>query len=176
MRLSERVEYPAAPGAVYAMLTDEAFREDVCQATGALSWSVEVDAAGPDRGAGASVTVRRVLPSDVPDMVKRLVGETIEVVQAEQWEPGDDVGPARRAEVLVEIVGQPAKMIGMATIESDGDATVFAVNGDVTVSIPLFGGKLEKEVARAIRSALAVEHRRGLVYLDGNPAGGPPEH
>ncbi len=172
MRLSERVQYPAAPDAVYAMLTDEAFREDVCQATGALSWSVEVDAAGPDRGAGASVTVRRVLPSDVPDMVKRLVGETIEVVQTEQWEPGDDVGPARRAEVLVEIVGQPAKMIGMATIEPNGDSTVFAIDGEVTVSIPLFGGKLEKEVARAIGSAVAVEHRQGLAYLSRDPAGG----
>jgi hypothetical protein len=170
MRLSERLDYPAAPDAVYAMLIDKAFREDVCQATGALSWSVEVDTAGPERGAGASVTIRRVMPSDVPDIVKRLVGETLEVVQTEQWEPGDD-GPGRRAEVLVEIVGQPAKMIGLTTVEAHGgDGTVFAVDGDVTVSIPLFGGRLEKEVARAIRSALAVEHRRGRAYLTGGPA------
>jgi len=163
MRLSERLEYEAAPDDVFAMITDKAFREDVCEAAGALSWSVEVAIDGADTGAGASVTVRRVMPADVPDMVKKLVGETIEVVQTEQWEPAE--GTARRAEVLVEIDGQPAKMIGIATIEADGAGAVLAIDGDIKVAIPFLGGKLEKEVSRGIRAALVVEHRRGVAYL-----------
>ncbi len=163
MRLSERLDYEATPDDVFAMITDKAFREDVCKAAGALSWSVEVDTAGAAGSAGASVTVRRVMPADVPDMVKKLVGETIEVVQTEQWEPAD--GAVRRAEVLVEISGQPAKMTGTATISPNGAGAVLAVDGDLKVTIPLLGGKLEKEVARGIRGALRVEHRRGVAYL-----------
>jgi hypothetical protein len=165
MRLSERLDYEAAPDDVFAMITDKAFREDVCKAAGALSWSVEVDTAGAggSAGAGAAVTVRRVMPADVPDMVKKLVGDTIEVVQTEQWEPAD--GAVRRAEVLVEISGQPARMIGTATIGPSGAGALLAVDGDLKVAIPLLGGKLEKEVARGIRAALRVEHRRGVAYL-----------
>jgi hypothetical protein len=163
MELKERLDYPAGPAAVFAMITDKAFREDVCKATGARSWSVEVDSSGGGAGAGVSVTVRRVMPAHVSDLVKKLVGETIEVVQTEQWEPGD--GVVRRAEVLVEVVGQPAKMIGIATIEPGVAGAVMAVEGDVKVKIPLLGGKLEKEIAGGIRSALAVEHKRGMAYL-----------
>jgi len=164
MRLSERLDYPAAPDDVFAMMTDKAFREDVCQATGALSWSVEIDPAGTGDDAGASVTVRRVMPAEVPDMVKRLVGETIEIVQSEQWEPRAD-GASRHAELLVEVSGQPARLLGSATIEPDGTAAVLTVDGDIKVSIPLVGGKLEKEVARGVQAGLRVEHRRGLAYL-----------
>ena len=161
MRLSERLDYEATPDDVFAMITDKSFREDVCKAAGALSWSVEVATDGA--GSGAAVTVRRVMPAEVPDMVKKLVGETIEVVQTEQWEPAE--GSARQAEVLVEIADQPAKMIGTATIEADGAGAVLAIEGDIKVAIPLLGGKLEKEVARGIRAALQVEHRRGVAYL-----------
>ena len=164
MRLSERLDYPAAPDDVFALMTDKAFREDVCQATGALSWSVEIDPAGTGSDAGASVTVRRVMPAEVPDLVKRLVGETIEIVQSEQWEPGEGE-VFRHAELLVEVAGQPAKLLGSATIAPDGDGAALTVDGDIKVSIPLVGGKLEQEVARGVRAGLRVEHRRGLAYL-----------
>ena len=162
MRLNERLEYPASPDEVFAMITDTSFREAVCQATGALSWTVQIDPAEGGTG-GASVMVTRVMPSEVPDMVKKIVGETIEVVQSEQWEPADGVG--HHAELLVEIEGQPAKMLGSETIAAEGEGATLTVDGDIKVSIPLVGGRLEKEVARAMTAALQVEHRRGLDYL-----------
>lgn len=163
MRLNERLDYPAAPDHVYAMVTDKAFRDDVCEATGAVSWSVEVDNSPDGAEYGAAVTVRRVLPADVPEMMKRLVGETIEVVQTEQWESAD--GDSRRAEVLVEIADQPARMIGTAVIEPAGDGASLTLEGDVKVAVPMLGGRLEKEVTKVIQSALRIEQRRGVRYL-----------
>ena len=40
MRLTTRHVYDATPAAVWAMFTDPAFRDDVCVATGATSWTV----------------------------------------------------------------------------------------------------------------------------------------
>lgn len=162
MRLNERLDYPATPDEVFAMMTDTSFREKVCEATGSLSWSVEIDPADGDSD-GASVLVRRVMPAEVPDMVKKIVGETIEVVQSEQWEPADSA--AHHAELLIEIAGQPARMLGTETISADGAGATLTVDGDIKVSIPLVSGRLEKEVARALQAALQVEHRHGLDYL-----------
>jgi len=159
MRLEERLDYPATPDVVYAMVTDKEFRDGVCAASGALSWSVEVDRTG----GGASLTVRRVMPADLPAAARRLLGETVEVIQTEQWEPPR--GEHRRAEVLVEIAGQPAKMIGTATLDPTGEGSAFVLAGDVKVRIPLVGHRLEREVARGIRLALGVEYRQGMAYL-----------
>lgn len=163
MRLTERLEYPATTEDVFAMFCDRAFREQVCQETGALSWSVEVDASSDTAGDGASVTVRRVMPAEVPAAVKRFLGETVEVVQTEQWESAD--GDHRRAEVLIEIEGQPAKMIGTVTLEPDGETSALVLDGEIKVRVPLVGSRLEKEVARAVTGGLRVEQRVGRGYL-----------
>ena len=63
----------------------------MCAATGATSWDVAVDA----DESGGTVTVTRVLPAEVPDAVRRIVGETVTVTQTETWEPRRPTAPGR---------------------------------------------------------------------------------
>ena len=160
MELREALDYDAPPERVFAMLCDPAWRERVCKESRALRWDVRVEPAG-DR---ATVTVVRVLPARVPDLVKSMVGETIETVQTEQWgAPAAD--GSRRGDFHVQIKGQPATVTGEVRLERHGGGTRETVLGDVRVKIPFIGKRIEPEIAKAIRAGIGVEHRLGAAYL-----------
>ncbi len=162
MKLSERHDYDAPPEMVWAMITDPAWRERVCAATGARTWDVFVDA----DETGGVVEVTRVLPAEVPDSVKALVGETVTVTQKEVWGPASGDG-TRRADVTLQVKGQPATMTGSSTLGPAAEGSQLLISGDLKVKIPLFGGKLEKELAKAVTTALTKEHEVGREYLSG---------
>ena len=160
MELREMLDYDAPPDRVFAMLCDSSWREQVCKESGALRWDVRVEAAG-DR---ATVTVVRVLPARVPDMVRSMVGETIDTVQTEQWgAPAAD--GSRRADFHVQIKGQPATVTGEVRLQPHGSGTRETAVGDVRVKIPFIGKRIEPEIAKAIRAGIGVEHRLGTAYL-----------
>ncbi|CAN5793645.1 DUF2505 domain-containing protein [soil metagenome] len=160
MKFIEQHQYDAPPAAVWSMLSDRGFREEVCRATGARQWDVDVST---DEG-GGTIRVRRVIPARVSDAVKRFVGETVTIVQTEQWGPATPDG-ARTADLHLEVEGQPAAMTGAHSLAAQGGGTAFEVAGDLKVSIPLLGGKIEKEIAKAVSAGLAEEHKLGVRYL-----------
>ena len=96
MRVTTEMSYPGADlDAVVAMVFDKSFRAAVCEATKAVSHQVDISLGD---GGSAVVTVRRTLPAEVPDFVKKFVGETIELVQSETWAVDDGSG-VRRADL-----------------------------------------------------------------------------
>lgn len=154
MMVSGEITYPTQdPDRAYDLLVDRAYREEVCRATGALTHDVSIETY--DDG-GASVTVSRVLPASASDAVKRLVGETVKVVQTEEWHAPGDSG-TRTADLVIEIMGQPATMKGSIELRSSGTSVVQTITGDLKVSVPFFGKKIEPEIADAILAAIAVE-------------------
>jgi len=163
VQVSAQITYPAAPEAVFAMLTDEAFLTQVCVATGAVRHEVGVVVTG----GGARVTTRRDLPTDqVPDFVRRFVGETLTVVRVDTWAAAGADG-SRRGEMAVEIAGAPVRLTGTLSLTPDGAATVEDVDGDLKASVPLVGGKVEKAAEPAIRSGLRKEEQLGKAWLAG---------
>jgi hypothetical protein len=162
MDLSAEISYPGATtDEAFALVVDPQFRAAVCKATMALSYDVGID---PKDGGGASVRVDRTVPAEVPDFVKKLVGETLDVRQTEDWSAPDAEG-RRTADVRVEVVGQPAKMTGSVVLEPTSDGCHEVVTGKVKVSIPLLGGKIEPEIAKGILTALKVEQQTGREWL-----------
>ena len=161
MQVTAQIPYPASPEGVFAMLTDEAFLKQVCEATGAVRYEVGVEV----NGLGAAVTTRRELPTDqIPDFIKRFVGQTLTVLRVDLWEPAAADG-SRQGTIVVEIVGAPVRMTGTLGLRPDGEGTVENVDGDLKASVPLIGGKIEQATEPAIRSALRKEERLGLAWL-----------
>jgi len=160
VKLTERFEYPASPDQVYGLVSDQTFREESCARQGATEYTVTVT----EEGDTTVVKIVRTLPSDMPDFIKKLTGDTVTVTQVEKWGPADASG-SRTAAVTVDIHGQPAQMKGTSTITASGDGAVMAVDGDVKVSIPLIGRKIEPEVAKAITASLADEVEYGKTKL-----------
>jgi hypothetical protein len=161
VKLTEKFTYAGAGVEdVYALLVGQAFRTESCANQEATDYEVTVT----EQGDGATVTIHRTQAADMPDFVKKLTGSTVKVKQTEMWS-GPDADGSRTADVKVSIIGQPAEMVGTAKLIAKGDATEFTVDGDVKVSIPFIGKKIEPEVAKAIRSSLREEVEYGMTKL-----------
>ena len=127
----------------------------------AIDYNVEIEE--HDDG-GAHIVVDRTVPADVPDMMKKFVGETIGVKQTEDWGPPAADG-SRTADLLLEIKGQPAKLAGTITLAPVGEGCQEVVDGELTVSIPFFGKKIEPEIAKGIKAAIRAEEKTGQTWL-----------
>ncbi len=166
MDVRAEINYPTATvEQVYALSTDPKFRGAVCEATRALDYDVDVD---EHADGTATVTVRRTMPAEVPDFVKRFVGETLDVVQTEEWGAPDNVGQ-RTANLMVQVTGQPVKMTGTVTIGAVGQGARTSIRGDLRVSMPFVGKKIEPEIANGILAAAAKEQQTADEWL-GEPA------
>jgi hypothetical protein len=162
MDLHTRIDYPdATPEQVFALIVDPGFRRDVAAATQALD--AQVDVRRQDDG-GATVTVSRTLAATVPDFARRFVGDTLRVVQTEQWSAPDGEG-GRSADVELTVQGQPARFTGRIVLAGHDEAVHEDIRGDVRVSIPFVGKKLEAELARGIVAAAGKEQEIGRARL-----------
>ena len=153
--------YDAPREAVYAMLTDPAFREEACARMEVISVAATVEDAGGSGDAGATVvTIDQVQhAAGLPSFATKLVGDQIRIVQQETWTDG------RHADVEVTIPGKPGEMVGTAElIETDGGTTEH-IALEIRVRIPLVAGKIEKLVSDMLRKALRTENEAGRDYL-----------
>jgi hypothetical protein len=162
MKISAEISYPdATPDQAYQLSIDPQFRAAVCEATHALDYDVSVD----EHDDGTSkVVVSRTMPAEVPDFIKKMIGDTVDVVQTEEWGEPDD-GGQRTAALLLSVKGQPARMVGTAALVTTADGTVMQIRGDLTVSIPFFGKKVEPEFAKGIYAAIRQEQETGRSWL-----------
>jgi hypothetical protein len=158
MKFSHEIRYAASAADVYAMLADESFREKVCAASGALSQSASVT----PTSAGMDVVVDQTLPAHgIPAFATKFVGSEIQVLQKETW-----TSPTH-ADLEVTIPGKPGHLRGSITLAENAGETVETVSGDIKVSIPLVGGKLEALIGDLLASALRNEERVGRSRLAG---------
>jgi hypothetical protein len=156
MRFHHEVRYDAAPADVYAMLTDPDFRRAVCRAQHADGSEVAVEPAD----GGISVTVDQRRPTEgAPGFARAFVGDHIRIVQTEHW-----TGPDA-ARLAVDTPGKPSRMEGRITLAAAGAGSVQTVEGDLRVTVPLMGSRLEALVADVLVQALEVEARTGREWL-----------
>jgi hypothetical protein len=156
MRFEHTLRYDACPEEVFAMLGEAVFRERVCEAQHATECTATVD--GVDDTMSVMVDQKR--PSEgIPSFAKKFVGDTIHIRQREEWSSATD------AELDVTIPGKPGHLKGTITLRPDGDGTVETVAGELKVSIPLVGGKIEVLIGELLEHALQAEHRIGTAWL-----------
>jgi len=162
MDLYSELRFDADPAAVFAMLTDEAFIAKKITAAKALKHEASVRRDG-DR---VTIDVLRVMPPDVPDFVRRFVGETIDIRQRDVWEPANGDG-SRDGSIVLEMSGAPVKATGAMRLAANGTTTVVTVKGLLKASVPLVGGKIEQAVHQGLTEAAKIEERVGRDWLAG---------
>jgi uncharacterized protein YndB with AHSA1/START domain len=158
MRFEHVNQYDASPADVFRMLTDQAFRERVCEAVQAPSYTVDVVASGDATTVSIAQTQR---VRKVPSFAAKLVGDAIEVKQRERWTS------ATAAEVETTIPGKPGHLKGTIALEPVGEGTRQVVSGELKVSVPLVGGKLEGVIADLLKLAMRTEETEGRAWLAG---------
>ncbi|MFW6091996.1 MAG: DUF2505 domain-containing protein [Actinomycetota bacterium] len=151
MDLRTQLHFDADPAAVFAMLTDEDYIARKVRAANAIGHDVTVTRTGDE------VTIRllRRMPPDVPDFLRRFVGETIDLDQTDMWRAAASDG-TRHGTIAIDMVGKPVTLRGTMRLERDGEATVTTVDATIKASVPLVGGKIE----HALRDGLLVAARR----------------
>ena len=151
-RLTKTLTYDATAEAVTAMLDDQEFRQEVLERQRVLRGSATVD--------GDVVTIEQVRSADdIPSFAKKFVGDEILIVQTENW-----TSPSS-ADVRLTIPGKPGEAVGTLELVESGGTTTESIDLDVTVKIPLVGGKIEQLVAGIVSSALDIEQKVGREWL-----------
>ena len=151
-KLQKKLAYDAPAEAVAAMLDDVAFREEVLARQKVLRGSASID--------GDLVTLEQVRSGDdLPSFARKFVGDEILIVQKETW-----TSPTS-ADVHLLIPGKPGEAIGTLVLTESGATTTETIDLDLSVRIPLVGGKIESLIAGLFGDALAIEHRVGVEWL-----------
>lgn len=153
-------EFPADTFRTFGVLTDPAYIEAKCLATGSLQTRVEVSGQ-PD----AAVIVRtdRVLPANVPSVAKSFVGETIDVTEVQEWTAPRDDG-SRSAVVSVRFSG-PLRFEGTAQLVPTAHGCAITTVGKMTAKVPFVGGTIEEEAARQTERYLRTEETLAAEWL-----------
>ena len=162
MRFEHTNRYAAAPDAVLAMLTTPEFRDRVCVRQHALDHDVAITGSGP----GAVVLVTRTQSLEgAPSVDTKVVGQTVRIVHREEWRT------ATEADLAMEIPGKPGRLAGGIVLRDNGDGTTDELfTGEVTVTVPLVGRKLEQMIASVLEQALVREGQVGASWLAAGPS------
>ena len=76
-------------------------------------------------------------------MAKSLLGGDLVIKRVESWAAGAGT-------VEVTLSGVPGRLDGGFTVTDNGSGSKVTLTGEVKVSIPLMGGKLEKVIAEQV--------------------------
>lgn len=156
-RVTQDLRYDGATVAqVHAMLADPAFREAVCDFQHVTHRTVTVT---PD-GDALLITIDQGHATDrIPGFARKFVGEEIHMIQSETW-----TDPAH-GHISVSIPGKPGEMKGTATLVEDAGGVTETADMEITVHVPLVGGKIEGLIADMLGKALRAEHKVGVDWL-----------
>ena len=159
MRFQHTSTYDAPVDQVYAMLTDPAWRRRVGEAQGVVSSDVTIT----PQGKGCRIVIDQVQnTAGLPAIAKKIAGDTTRAVVTEVW-----TSPTGGTiEILAP--GKPTKATGTVSLVADGTGTRHVTDLEVTVKVPLVGGKLENLMADNIGKGLEVEQAVGVAWLEGD--------
>lgn len=154
MDIASSVEFPADPAAVYAMMTDRAYLEEVCVASQARDHEVSVN--------GAKTKTSRTLAA--PASAAKFTGPDLVVLEETTWAEAEADG-SRSATITTTVSGQPVTMKGSLRLAPGGRGSVVTLTGQLKVAIPLIGRKMEQSAAPAVLAGFRTQQKVGDRWL-----------
>ena len=153
-QFSERSALPAAPAAVFTVLTDPAFLAARAEHTGAAEHTAAVTT---EREETVITSARTVSTTGLPAAAARFLGGTAVVEQVERWGPAAADG-SRDGSLTLTVRGAPVELRGRARLCGDGaTGSVHELSGTLTVRVPLLGGSVEQAALPGLVSLVRSE-------------------
>jgi len=104
---------------------------------------VEIIDNGPD-GDGWLIRTRRQVTVDLPGFARKVLQPTNTMTQTDRWSAPDADG-SRDGTFAIEVAGAPIEVSGTMRLEPDGAGQARqTVRGDLSVKVPLIGGRIAK--------------------------------
>ncbi|MFT0762579.1 DUF2505 domain-containing protein [Actinomyces sp. F1_1611] len=160
MQFSEKYEYPAGFDQIWEMYADPEFHAQRLSAAQLEEATVNAHLDGDD----LTVELRgQVSPEAIPAQVSRFVKGRLSLSLMETWHR---TGSEATGRMTVDISGAPVKIGAELALTSPAAAlTERAMTGDLKVSIPLLGPRLEKEAMRFIPMLVNAELSAAEAWL-----------
>ena len=159
-KISRIDKYDASPDQILAMLQDPAYVEGKYQALGDVSSTVVEHTPGDGT---LVLKMDRTVPADLPGFAKKVMGDTNQIVQSENWTKTAD---GYTTDVHIEFPGKPLGISGKLEIKGTGEATSdWHVNMECKASVPLIGGKLEGVLEKETLESLDKEYAFNKEWL-----------
>jgi hypothetical protein len=154
MDISTRLDFAAAPADVYAMMTDQAYLEEVCDASESLSYDAAVT--------GSATKTSRTLSA--PESTAKFTGSQLTIVEEVNWGNAGSDG-SRSAALTMTVLGQPVNLKGKLELAPGGRGSTVELDGELKVAIPLLGKKLEASAAPAVMAGFRTQQKVGDRWL-----------
>jgi len=158
--LSAHLALPADPEGAFALLTDQAYVEEVATATGGHDVAVTITES--DDG-GATVVSARVLPANLPSYAKAFVGENLELTETRVYGPAAADG-SREGTFTVDFGTTPITIAGTLRLQPEDATSGLAIEIDIRASVPFVGGKVEGVASGWIEKFVAKEEKVAATY------------
>ena len=151
-RIEHRAEFAADVAAVYAAVSGEdALRARLDRLGGHGAALVSYT---PSAG-GVRFELRQGISAEkLPQAVRALHKGDLMVSRTQTWRASGD---GHQGEASVEVSGVPGEIVARTALGAVDGRTVLRTSGEVTVRIPLFGGKLETVIAEQVTKLLERE-------------------
>ena len=159
-KLKEVYEVDAPVGTVFAALSGDGWAPAKAAALNDDSQTVRRDVSADG---GVVLEVSRKLPDGVPGFLQKFLPSDGRARQTDSWAPL--VAGAHSGTWRADLPGAPTRIGGTMRLEPSGTGTRYTIEGEVTVKIPLVGGKAESFIAGMISKLTAgeIEVLRGML-------------
>jgi hypothetical protein len=159
-KVSNTDRYAATPDQMIEMMAKPDYLTAKYEALGDIEFKVEDQTVSDG---GLNLKISRVVSANLPDLAKKVLGESSELIQEENW---STAGADKTANITIDSPGKPVKIHGTAEIKPVGDAECdYTVKFEIKASIPLVGGKIEKMVAAETKGNFVKEKGFNESYL-----------
>lgn len=118
----------------------------------------------PRADGGVLLAISRELPSGVPGFLERFLPKDGRVLETFDWAAPAGDG-TRRGTWKADIPGAPARLGGTMRLEPTATGSRYTIEGEVTVRVPLVGGRAESFIAEMVTKLAAKEHELMLTTL-----------
>ncbi|WP_206192465.1 DUF2505 domain-containing protein [Scrofimicrobium canadense] len=161
MKFQEDYAYPAAFDRIWQMYQDPDYT--VKRLAAAHLDDAQVQVKGDD--SKFRVEVSALIPaSDLPSVAQRFVKSDVQVTLVEEWTRSGTDAATGTSQIVAK--GAPVSFTSQSTLTGAGNETQRSMSGDVKVSIPLVGGRIEKEAVKYVPRLVQGELDASSVWLE----------
>ena len=145
----------------WAMFSDPAAH--VAKFEGMGHHGVEIVEKKKTKSALRIVITREVEVEGIPGFAKKFLKPRNTVVSTDEWRNHGD--GTCGGEYVMDTEGAPVEIAGETSLEPDGDRTLYTVTVDISVNVPLVGGRIAEFSKKIASRQLDDEFRLGDAWL-----------
>jgi hypothetical protein len=162
MALSASTTLPYSVAQVTDTFTSEAFLRHISELVGGTLVSADLD--GSVDGAFNLTVVRKLPTTRLPEIARKVVGESLTVTQTERWQAPAADG-SRTADLEVKVAGAPVEAKAVQQLVADGSSTRVELQGEVSSGIPFLGGKIASAAEPVLAKALNLQATQAEAWI-----------